>query len=64
MSSASKVVLGAAGIFAATVVILVHTMQKSDRKRLRQGVWRDLERQEKKRINQQTKNNIESLNTK
>ena len=52
MSNLSKVVLIGSGIFAVSVVIVVHTMQNADRKRLREGVWRDLERQKMKRDNQ------------
>ena len=52
MSSLSKVVLATAGAFAVGIILVVHMSQDADRKRLREGVWRDLERQEKKRKNQ------------
>ena len=53
MSSLSKVVFVAAGAFAVGIILVVHSMQDADRKRLREGVYRDLERQEKKRKNQE-----------
>lgn len=43
----------AAGAFAVGIILVVHSMQDADRKRLREGVYRDLERQEKKRKNQE-----------
>ena len=52
MSNLSKVVLIGSGVFAVSVVIIVHAMQNADRKRLREGVWRDLERQKMKRDSQ------------
>ena len=56
MSLASKVALAGAGIFAATIIGLVHWSQNEDRKRLHEGVIRDQERQEKKRRNIQELN--------
>ena len=51
ISRGSKVALGGAFCFAAVVIAMVHQMQNADRKRLREGVIRDLERQERKRRN-------------
>ena len=51
ISRGAKVALGGAFCFAAAVIFLVHQMQNIDRKRLKEGVIRDLERQEKKRRN-------------
>ena len=47
----AQIALGGAFCFAAAVIFLVHQMQNIDRKRLKEGVIRDLERQEKKRRN-------------
>lgn len=52
-SLGSKITLAAALTFAVTITALVHQMQNSDRQRLRQGVERDMERQERKRRNMQ-----------
>ena len=49
MSILSKAVLLAAGGFAFSVILVVHMSQEADRKRLREGVRRDLERQKKKK---------------
>lgn len=43
--------MGGALCFASAVIVLVHQMQNTDRQRLREGVIRDLERQERKRRN-------------
>lgn len=51
ISRGAKVALGGAFCFATAVIFLVHQMQNIDRKRLKEGVIRDLERQEKKRRN-------------
>ena len=51
ISQGAKVALGGALCFASAVILLVHQMQSTDRKRLREGVLRDLERQERKRRN-------------
>ena len=51
ISRGAKVALGGAFCFAAAVIFLVHQMQNIDRKRLKEGVIRDLERQERKRKN-------------
>ncbi|KAJ7372966.1 hypothetical protein OS493_015431 [Desmophyllum pertusum] len=51
ISRGAKVALGGAFCFASAVIFMVHQMQNIDRKRLREGVIRDLERQEKKRRN-------------
>ena len=50
-SVGAKITLGAACSVAAAIVVMVHQMQIADRKRLREGVIRDLERQEKKKRN-------------
>ena len=52
MSNLSKVVLLAAGSFAVSIILIVHISQDSDRKRLREGVRRDLERQKRKKNNE------------
>ena len=52
MSNLSKVVLLAAGGFAMTIILAVHMSQDADRKRLKEGVKRDLERQKRKRDNE------------
>ena len=51
ISRGAKIALGASFSFASAIIFLVHEMQTADRKRLREGVIRDLERQEKKRRN-------------
>lgn len=51
VSRGAKVVLGGALCFASAIIILVHQMQQADRLRLREGVLRDMERQERKRKN-------------
>ena len=51
ISRGAKIALGAPFSFASAIIFLVHEMQTADRKRLREGVIRDLERQEKKRRN-------------
>lgn len=51
ISRGAKVALGGAFCFASAVVFLVHQMQNTDRKRLKEGVIRDIERQERKRKN-------------
>jgi protein PET117 len=51
MSNLSKVVLLAAGGFAVSIILVVHLSQDADRKRLREGVKRDLERQQRKKDN-------------
>lgn len=43
--------MGGSLCFASAVIVLVHQMQNTDRQRLREGVIRDLERQERKRRN-------------
>ncbi|XP_028828385.1 protein PET117 homolog, mitochondrial [Denticeps clupeoides] len=49
MSRASKAALGVSVLLTACIVTGVHLRQARDRQRLRQGVVRDLERQERKR---------------
>ena len=49
MSNLSKVVLLAAGGFAVSIIVVVHASQEADRKRLKEGVKRDLERQKRKK---------------
>lgn len=51
MSAASKVALGVSAILTAGTVAGVHLQQKLERERLREGVYRDLERQERKKEN-------------
>ena len=51
ISRGAKLALGGALCFASAVIFLVHQMQSTDRKRLREGVLRDLERQDRKRRN-------------
>ena len=51
ISWGAKIALGASLCFTSAIIFLVHEMQTADRKRLREGVIRDLERQEKKRRN-------------
>ncbi|XP_078261352.1 protein PET117 homolog, mitochondrial [Rhinoraja longicauda] len=51
MSAASKVALGVSTILTAGTVAGVHLRQKLERERLREGVYRDLERQERKKEN-------------
>ncbi|XP_069788124.1 protein PET117 homolog, mitochondrial [Narcine bancroftii] len=51
MSTVSKVVLGVSAVLTAGTVAGVHLRQKQERERLREGVYRDLERQERKKEN-------------
>uniref|UniRef100_UPI00398E62F3 protein PET117 homolog, mitochondrial n=1 Tax=Pristiophorus japonicus TaxID=55135 RepID=UPI00398E62F3 len=51
MSVVSKVVLGVSVVLTAGTVAGVHLRQQLDRERLREGVFRDLERQERKKEN-------------
>ncbi|XP_078412842.1 protein PET117 homolog, mitochondrial [Cetorhinus maximus] len=51
MSTASKVVLGISVVLTVGTVAGVHLRQQLDKERLREGVFRDLERQERKREN-------------
>ncbi|XP_067900696.1 protein PET117 homolog, mitochondrial [Heterodontus francisci] len=51
MSTGSKVVLGVSVALTAGTVAGVHLKQQLDRERLREGVFRDLERQERKKEN-------------
>jgi len=51
ISRGAKIALGGALCFASAVIVLVHQMQNTDRQRLREGVIRDMERQERKRRN-------------
>jgi len=51
MSTASKVTLVGACISSLGIISFVHWSQQDDRKRLRQGVIKDIERQERKRQN-------------
>lgn len=52
MSTASKVTLGVSVLVTAGIISAVHLKKKSDSEKLREGVYRDLERQERKRKNQ------------
>ena len=51
VSVGAKIALGMACTAAAAIVAMVHQMQTADRKRLKEGVIRDLERQERKKRN-------------
>ncbi|KAM4693446.1 protein PET117 homolog, mitochondrial [Discoglossus pictus] len=51
MSTRSKVVLGISVLLSLGTVAGVHVKQKLDRERLREGVFRDLERQSRKQEN-------------
>ncbi|XP_053169579.1 protein PET117 homolog, mitochondrial [Hemicordylus capensis] len=51
MSTTSKVVLGIAVLLSSGTVVGVHIQQKRLRERLREGVFRDLERQNRKQEN-------------
>ncbi|CAN0404143.1 protein PET117 homolog, mitochondrial [Lampetra fluviatilis] len=51
MSTISKVTLGFAVVFTVSTVAGVHLKQQYDRQRLREGVYRDIERQERKAEN-------------
>ncbi|XP_061415421.1 protein PET117 homolog, mitochondrial [Lethenteron reissneri] len=51
MSTISKVTLGLAVVFTVSTVAGVHLKQQYDRQRLREGVYRDIERQERKAEN-------------
>ncbi|XP_074143884.1 protein PET117 homolog, mitochondrial [Sminthopsis crassicaudata] len=51
MSRSSKVVLGLSVVLTVGTVVGVHLRQKQDQQRLRDGVLRDIERQNRKREN-------------
>uniref|UniRef100_A0A6I8N6B2 PET117 cytochrome c oxidase chaperone n=2 Tax=Ornithorhynchus anatinus TaxID=9258 RepID=A0A6I8N6B2_ORNAN len=51
MSRASRAVLGLSVVLTAGTVIGVHLRQQQDRQRLRNGVVRDIERQNRKKEN-------------
>ncbi|MEE6517957.1 hypothetical protein FKM82_028592 [Ascaphus truei] len=51
MSTLSKVVLSISVLLSVATVAGVHIKQKLDRERLRDGVFRDLERQSRKQEN-------------
>ncbi|KAG8444027.1 hypothetical protein GDO86_009281 [Hymenochirus boettgeri] len=51
MSTRSKVVLGFSVLVSVATVVGVHAKQRLDRERLREGVFRDLERQNRKQEN-------------
>ncbi|KAM8946729.1 protein PET117 homolog, mitochondrial [Pelodytes ibericus] len=51
MSAGSKVVLGVSVLLSVATVAGVHAKQKLDRERLREGVYRDIERQNRKQEN-------------
>lgn len=51
MSAASKATLVGACISTVGIISFVHWSQQDDRRRLRQGVIKDIERQERKRQN-------------
>jgi len=50
MSTASKITLTAACIFSAATVVYVHYKQMSDRDKLHEGVIKDVERQQRRKI--------------
>ncbi|XP_074656339.1 protein PET117 homolog, mitochondrial-like [Tubulanus polymorphus] len=49
MSLASKVTLGGSIIVSTGIIVYVHFKQKTERERLREGVYRDVERQAMKK---------------
>ncbi|XP_074065478.1 protein PET117 homolog, mitochondrial [Macrotis lagotis] len=51
MSRSSKAVLGLSVVLTAGTVVGVHLRQKQDQQRLREGVLRDIERQNRKKEN-------------
>ena len=51
MSTTSKIALSLAIAGSTGIIYFVHWSQQNDRKRLRQGVILDKERQERKRLN-------------
>ncbi|KAM8775682.1 protein PET117 homolog, mitochondrial [Rhynchonycteris naso] len=51
MSRTSKLVLGLSVVLTATTVVGVHLRQRQDQQRLRDGVIRDIERQNRKKEN-------------
>ncbi|XP_027696087.1 protein PET117 homolog, mitochondrial [Vombatus ursinus] len=51
MSRSSKVVLGLSVVLTVGTVVGVHIRQKQDQQRLRDGVLRDIERQNRKKEN-------------
>ncbi|XP_053315748.1 protein PET117 homolog, mitochondrial [Spea bombifrons] len=51
MSTRSKVVLGISVLVSVATVVGVHVNQRLDRERLREGVYRDIERQNRKQEN-------------
>ncbi|XP_045385067.1 protein PET117 homolog, mitochondrial [Lemur catta] len=51
MSRSSKVVLGLSVLLTAATVAGVHLKQRQDQQRLRDGVIRDIERQNRKKEN-------------
>lgn len=53
MSSASKVTLTVSVIASLSIIAFVHWAQQDDRRKLRLGVIRDQERQERKRRNEE-----------
>ena len=53
MSSASKVTLTVSVIASLSIIAFVHWAQQDDRRKLRLGVMRDQERQERKRRNEE-----------
>ncbi|XP_064599981.1 protein PET117 homolog, mitochondrial-like isoform X2 [Liolophura sinensis] len=50
MSTASKLALGASVAFSISIITYVHYKQRVDREKLHEGVVRDLERQQKSKI--------------
>ncbi|XP_003411451.1 protein PET117 homolog, mitochondrial [Loxodonta africana] len=51
MSRSSKAVLGLSVLLTAATVVGVHLKQRQDQQRLRDGVIRDIERQNRKKEN-------------
>jgi len=55
MSTASKITLLATSVGTLAIIWTVHNRQVEDRAQLHQGIVRDIERQEKKKIENQHK---------
>ncbi|KAL3873105.1 hypothetical protein ACJMK2_036262 [Sinanodonta woodiana] len=51
MSLTSKAVFGGSVVFTISIISYVHWKQNYDRRRMREGVYRDLDRQEQKTQN-------------
>ncbi|KAK3608569.1 hypothetical protein CHS0354_042557 [Potamilus streckersoni] len=53
MSLTSKAVFGGSVVFTVSIISYVHWKQNYDRQRMREGVYRDLDRQQQKMQNLQ-----------